>query len=58
MNLQRLKQYSTPPWNVLCVRCDKWEPENKCYADLEGEPFKAFYCEACHDELTKNGEHQ
>jgi hypothetical protein len=56
MNLQRLKQYSTLPWNVLCVCCNKWEPESKCYADLDGEPFKAFYCEKCGDELKKINE--
>jgi hypothetical protein len=53
MNLQRLKHYSTPPWRVLCIRCEEWESEDKCYADLGGEPFKAFYCETCHDEITR-----
>lgn len=53
MNLQRLKRYSTPPWRVLCIRCEEWESEDKCYADLDGEPFKAFYCETCYDEIMR-----
>lgn len=56
MNLQPLKHYSTPPWKVLCIRCNEWEPEDKCYADLDGEPFKDFYCKACHDEIVNQGE--
>jgi hypothetical protein len=56
MNLQPIKVYSDPPWRVICSKCSRWEDENKCYADLDGEAFKAFYCKACHDDIVNLGE--
>ena len=33
---------------VLCCKCGKW---TATLADLDGEPFKAYYCEPCADAL-------
>lgn len=32
---------------LLCVECGKWHSTRDLYADTDGEPFKAYYCEAC-----------
>jgi hypothetical protein len=56
MNLQRVKPWGAKPYNLLCLQCGEWDLDAKCYADLDGEPFKAFYCEKCGDELKKINE--
>lgn len=40
-----------------CLKCEKRiEPQEKRYADLEGQPFKAYYCDKCAKEEYKGRE--
>ena len=32
---------------LLCIKCDKWFNSDDLYADVEGEPFKDYYCIKC-----------
>jgi len=31
----------------LCQKCGQWKPCSNSFADLDGEPFVAYYCLAC-----------
>lgn len=45
-----LRPVNVNPYNtqrVLCSQCGKWSPDRDTYADIEGEPFKAYWCSAC-----------
>jgi hypothetical protein len=55
-----LKLVTGPAFSVTCLNCKKGfmagspgidrfgrETTSKIYADLDGEPFKAYYCEPC-----------
>ncbi len=55
MNLQLVMPTSVS-FLCSCNRCEKrmWVDKhngNKVYADLDGESFKAYYCEECADIL-------
>jgi len=45
----RLQIVTGPSFYCQCLRCKKnlYHPEDEVFADLEGEPFKAYYCEEC-----------
>lgn len=52
MNLQRINpQYEGHPRTthprVVCIACSYMFFINDGYADLEGVPFKAYYCGEC-----------
>lgn len=33
--------------SLLCVKCGKWFNGDDLYADIEGDPFKDYYCLHC-----------
>lgn len=35
------------PCIVSCIECGKRRHSSRMHADIEGEPYKAFYCPAC-----------
>ena len=39
----------------VCLRCNGRvvSPDYKVYADLDGVPFRAYYCEPCKEILTE-----
>lgn len=54
MRFARVKSY---PWiEVYCCRCDRLRTRESLFelwADLEGEPFEAYYCSSCKDALEQ-----
>lgn len=49
MNLQPINPPPKENEHYICTACNSW----KAYlADLDGEPFRAYYCKQCADELT------
>jgi len=40
-----------PSFRVICCHCGfiSQSIESRWWADLEGEPFKAYYCQKCVD---------
>ena len=55
MNLQRVSRYEGKEIRLICISCNKWTQDESCFANLDGEAFKDFYCEICAAQvLTKN----
>ena len=54
MNLQPV---AYPPHRAAdrlqCLKCAHWVPVSDTVADLDGAPFKAYYCPACAAELRE-----
>lgn len=54
MNLQPVS-YAAIPVRLVCVRCNGvhfvGRGGHKMFADLDGEPFVAYYCEPCRAHL-------
>lgn len=46
MNLKPVNPKS-PAFNARCYRCGKLTQSKDLYADLDGAPFKAYYCREC-----------
>lgn len=40
---------------LLCVECNNWHPVPDVWADLNGAPFRAYYCNPCATNQTKKG---
>lgn len=38
---------STPIFTAHCTRCLRVFKSDNLFADLEGEPFKSYYCNDC-----------
>ena len=63
MNLQPINPRPQPRDNCLCVECGKWFNSRwHGYADLDGEPFRAYVCVDCaaakgraHVEILRDG---
>jgi hypothetical protein len=68
MNIVKVKEYENTPTIVRCCRCGKvavikdsegvydeimGRAPSPVYADLEGEPFVAYYCAACCNQVQK-----
>lgn len=49
MNLQPVED--THGQLVQCIFCKHWSNLSDSFADLEGEPFKAYYCANCAKKL-------
>ena len=55
----RLQEVTGRPFIVFCLRCDKkqWagdvDGQTPVFADLNGEPFKAYYCAECAGKLQE-----
>lgn len=47
MNLVQVPQYLSHKVSLVCVSCTKMTPETNCFADLDGKPFKDYYCVSC-----------
>ena len=56
----RLGKVTGRPFIVFCLKCgeklyggdvDSESPKYPVYADLDGEPFKAYYCAQCAKEV-------
>ena len=56
MNLQPMDKSRFAAY-FICKGCDKRmvlsRAEPTIYADLDGEPFKAYYCEQCAARMTQ-----
>jgi hypothetical protein len=55
MNLQRVGRYNGREIRLICSECGVWTPDDQCYANLDGKPFKDYYCESCSNNV-KEGE--
>lgn len=53
MNLVKVKATSNVLW-VTCCDCFTLLKEADSYADLDGEPFMAFYCQSCVEKRNEN----
>jgi len=49
VNIQPI-QPSKPEWTHLCCKCGQW---GATHADLDGEPYKAFYHWSCYEDLRE-----
>ena len=47
MNLKHITPNRWNPIKVPCLGCGSIRDTNFMMADLDGEPFKAFYCYTC-----------
>ena len=47
MNLKPVNPEPQPGQRLLCASCGKMKEARKMFADLDGEPFKAYYCSEC-----------
>ena len=47
------RQVSGKPLNYRCISCGRMVDASReaVFADIEGEPFKAYYCEPCKNKL-------
>lgn len=45
MNLQPVGDAN--PCNVVCIVCKRAQASGAAFADLDGTPFKAYYCSEC-----------
>jgi len=55
MNLQPVTP-STPAFPFVCKGCNQRHQSGhvevaRTYADLDGKPFEAYYCERCAEEI-------
>ena len=50
----RLEPINGPRIRVTCVRCSGRTWSDKAVADLDGAPFRDYYCEPCAAELRAN----
>jgi formate dehydrogenase maturation protein FdhE len=53
----RLVPVTKNMWNgvkLICVSCLQINDSEYMWADLDGEPFKAYYCNPCADALKEN----
>lgn len=39
--------------SLICCRCGEWSPAALTWADLNGEPFRAFYCTPCAETIKE-----
>ena len=54
MNLVKVKE-SSLKMKCGCYNCRKIIKEiSLMYADLDGEPFRSYYCEDCKQEIINN----
>ena len=42
--------YRNTDTNVYCCKCNKYTVVTNTYADLDGEPFRSYYCKSCKEE--------
>lgn len=55
----RLEQVTGRPFIVFCLKCGKKQyagdvdGQKPVYADMDGEPFKAYYCSECVESLSE-----
>lgn len=48
MNLQPINpRPSLFSFRLQCIACGCWADAATVHADLDGEPFKAYYCQSC-----------
>jgi hypothetical protein len=53
---QPLKESKPDGLMVFCCRCNESTLFINALADLDGEPFRAFYCQPCAETATKQGD--
>jgi hypothetical protein len=58
MNLQRVSRYNGREIRLICSECGVWTPDDQCYANLDGKPFKDYYCEPCSNNLKQGDRHE
>lgn len=52
MNLKPINPAPRPGlYKLLCCKCGQWTDGAETFADLDGEPFQAFYCAICATDL-------
>ena len=39
-------------YSLQCCKCKAFKPGPRMFFDLDGEPFKDYYCTACKNKLT------
>lgn len=45
MNLRPIEPVTDT--HLICCRCDAWIPCASTLVDLDGKPFRAYYCAPC-----------
>lgn len=51
----KLTQVTGKPFGLTCIRCGKKKQTDleQCYADTEGTPFRAYYCNICAHQVAQ-----
>ena len=52
MNLQRVSNGTGARVMLTCCECGQRFRDKELYADLDGTPFAAFYCEPCAEQVA------
>jgi len=52
MNLQRVSSNTGARILSPCCKCGRYFRDKELYADLDGTPFHAFYCEPCAESVA------
>lgn len=56
MNLQPINPPLPASASIFCAQCNTSSRAEGAFADLEGEPFRAFYCLVCTKAILPPGE--
>lgn len=51
MRMNPVDNANSPEVNLTCANCNDRISSRNAYADLDGEPFKAYYCDSCRRKL-------
>jgi len=54
MKIVKCKTTSTVKPVVICIECGHRVKLDNAYADLHGEPYKAYYCDGCNPAVLKD----
>lgn len=50
MNLQPINPPLKQDQRLICVSCNQWRA---IFADLDGQPFRDYYCAECAEQLKE-----
>ena len=54
MKLQKCEKHKHTSLFVPCCNCNTTWYIEEMYADLDGEPFRSYYCKACKNYIINN----
>ena len=54
MKLEKCKKHKHTTLRVPCCKCNSTGYIEDMYADLDGEPFRSYYCEDCKNDIINS----